>query len=149
MNSSFCARRSTRQICQKSDDQFDIDVILEFFHLQGCEAIWLQLLNDSSYEQYLAMVGDACLRLFVVKELALRGVQTPGKLQRASERYLNNSQLALLDSKLHISAALVTARHCTLSKRTVATTVEALIGAGESFWSPHTKGGAQSHAPNR
>ena len=77
------------------------------------------------------MIGDACLRLFVIKELALRGIQTPRHLQRTSERYLNNSQLAFLDSKLHLSAALSSARHCTPSKRTVATTVEALIGAGE------------------
>ncbi len=131
MNSSFGARRSTRQICQKSDDQFDMDVILFFFQLQGCKAIWLQLLNDSSHKKYLATIGDACLRLFVVKELALRGIQTSGQLSCSSQRYLTNSQLALLGSKLHLSAALGSARHCTLSKRTVATTVEALIGAGE------------------
>ena len=78
MNSSFAARRSTRQICQKSDVQIDIDVILSFFRLQGCKAIWLQLLNDASHKKYLATIGDACLRFYILKELALRGLRTSG-----------------------------------------------------------------------
>ena len=131
MNISFGARRSIRQICEKSTDQFDIDAVLSFFKLQGCQAIWLQLLNDPSHQKYLATIGDACLRLFVVKELALRGLQTSGQLSCSSQRYLTNSQVALLGSKLHLSAALGSAGHQTPSERTLATTVEALIGAGE------------------
>ena len=33
MNSSFGARRSIRQICKKSTDQFDIDAVLSFFNV--------------------------------------------------------------------------------------------------------------------
>lgn len=131
MNSSFGARRSIRQICEKSTDQFDIDAVLSFFSLQGCQAIWLQLLNDASHQKYLATIGDACLRLFVVKELALRGLKTSGQLSCSSQRYLTNSQLALLGSKLHLSRALRSAGQQPLSDRTLGTFVEALIGAGE------------------
>ncbi len=131
MNSSFGARCSTRQIGQKSHDQFDIDVVLSFFQLQGCKAIWLQLLNDPSHKMYLATVGDACLRFFVLRELALRGLKTSGQLCCSSQRCLTNSQLAILGSKLHLSAVLGHAGKEPPSERTLATTVEALVGAGE------------------
>ena len=130
-NSTFCARRDVRQICQKSKDHVDVSAILSFFQLQGRQTIWRKLLDDSSHTKYLATIGDACLRHFVVKELALRGMQTSGQLSCSSQRYLTNSQLALLGSKLHLSAALSCAGHEPPSKRTMATTVEALIGAGE------------------
>lgn len=88
-------------------------------------------MDDSSHTKYLATIGDACLRHFVVKELALRGMQTSGQLSCSSQRYLTNSQLAILGSKLHLSAVLGRAGNEPPSERTLATTVEALVGAGE------------------
>jgi len=85
-------------------------------------------LNDPSHKKYLATVGDACLRFFVLKELALRGLKTSGQLCCSSQRYLTNSQLAILGSKLHLSAVLGRAGN---EPPTLATTVEALVGAGE------------------
>ncbi len=108
--------------------------IADFFQLQGCCHLVRQILRDSGHRQYLAVIGEAALRLYIVKQLALCGVKGSGYLQRSSEHYLTNARLALLDKEFHFTTAmgrdhLKIPTACT--QKAVAGVVEALLGAGE------------------
>ena len=102
-----------------------VEQLLEFFQLQGCNHIWHEIVFDKPRRDKLALIGDAALKYYVVKELVARNVDSSSDLHSRSQTYITNERLGLLQGKVD----LFTANGSTLTNKTIATYVEALLGA--------------------
>ena len=77
-----------------------VQQLLEFFQLQGCHHLWHEIVSDKPSRDKLALIGDAALKYYVVKELVARNVDNSNDLHFRSQTYITNERLGLLQGKV-------------------------------------------------
>ncbi|GAQ84590.1 hypothetical protein KFL_001960070 [Klebsormidium nitens] len=113
-----------------------VQSLLQFFCLWShCPPTWLhKLVSDKETREKLALVGDAALKFYVIKELLAQGVTAPSELHKKTQDIVTNESLAKLAGQLKLTAALGSTQP---GVKTAATFMEALLGAGEVHLMTH------------